>query len=174
MLSIDITGLAPLQGRMRSFHQKIQEPDHSWSIRQMAKVWERNFTAEGAAVGGWAELRPYTQEVRIERGYNPEHPILVQTGDLRRIVITSLQNARGPRSVSGRGIAMTSVYHGLQATLNASGAKAENQYGGKATLDGKPRARIPARPFWFVNDEVTTAAAHGLQKWVTKMLGDYQ
>lgn len=175
MLEFDIDNLTPVMRRMADFERDIQHPDLTYSVRQMARVWDQNFTSEGSMVGGWAELSPYTQKVREERGYNGQHPILQQGGSLRKTVITSLLGQRTGRTIRSKGIAMTSVYHGLRAVLNASGEKAQNQTGGKADkINGKRGRNIPARPFWFVDANVTSAATDGLQRWVTKLLGDYR
>lgn len=166
------TGLVELQKRMKGLHADIQKPDLSYSVRGMARVWEANFQSEGAAVGGWEDLSEFTNKKRIERGYPPEHPILEQTGALRKTVITALLASRQGRSVSSPGINMTSVYHGLRATLTATGEKAQNQTGGKGST--KRSSPIPARPFWFVDANVQNAAAEGLQRSITKILKAYQ
>jgi hypothetical protein len=170
MLDIDVVGLTQLMSKMKKFKHDIQKPDLSFGVRGMARVWAENFSSEGSMVGGWRPLAPSTQKKRIERGFDPNHPILQQTGALRRVTITSLLAARGPRSVSGDGIAMTSVYHGLSAVLNSSGEKSKNQQGGK----NEGGTRIPPRPYWFVDGRVTKAAEDGISRWVTKMLGDYR
>lgn len=176
-MEIDVVGLDRLVTKMQKFEKDIQNPDLSFGVRGMAKVWNDNFASEGGSVGGWRPLSAYTQKKREERGYNPQHPILVQSGALRRAVITTLMGARTARSVRADGIAMTSVYHGLSAVLNASGPKAENQTGARSDIKGQKtgtRSRIPKRPFWYVDAQVEAGAADGIQRWVTKMLGEYK
>ncbi len=173
-IDIKIDGLTHVQKRMVKLEKAIQRPDHSFSVRLMAQVWLQSYVAEGSAVGGWPELSEYTQKVRQERGYGPDHPILKQTGSLEQTTIRTLLNARSAQNVNGQGISLKSNYNGLTASLIASGAKAANQKGGKSHIDGVRSRPIPARPFWFVNPTVTGAAATGLQRWVTKMLVDYR
>ncbi len=177
MIDYKVEGLQQVRRKIDAIHSDIQKPDLTFGVRAMARVWDQSFRAEGSAVGGWQELSQYTQKKRAERGYNPEHPILQQTGRLYATTIKTLVNARGARTARADGIAMTSIYHGLTATLNASGAKADNQTGGKSDVKdrrGRSGRPVPARPFWFVNADVSSAAAAGIDRWVARMLREYR
>lgn len=175
--NLKTSGLAQVQKKMLGLERDLGHPDLSYGVRAMARVWQQNFTSEGSMVGGWRDLSVYTQKKREERGFQPDHPILKQTGALERTTIRSLTDARGARQSRGEGISMASIYSTLSVALRASGAKAENQTGGRSDIKGrrtKSRSRIPARPFWFVNPEVSTAATRGIERWVQKMLRDYR
>lgn len=169
MFEITQKGIPELNRKMRQFERAVQRPDHSYSIKRMGREWNRNYRGEGSAVGGWAELSPYTQRIRKQRGFRGKHPILVQTGRLRDLTITALINANRPFRANRKGISVAVAYNGLVATLNASGEKAQNQTGGKNTV-----GITPARPFWYADGAVTDAATAGLDQWVRKMLRDYR
>jgi len=169
VVDIKVKGAIELRAKMMRFQKQVQRPDHSYSIRQMARIWNTSYRAEGSSVGGWPELSPYTQRKRKERGFKAKHPILVQTGRMRELTITTLMKSNRPFRANRKGISVSSVYTGLVAVLNASGEKASNQTGGKNTF-----GTTPARPFWFVDSSVSGAAAKGLEQWVTKMLRVYK
>lgn len=145
--------------RIRDQQQILKDPDMSWPVRGAARVWDRNFRGEGSMVGGWKPLSPMTQRVRAARGYNPEHPILRQSGTLHRVAIRSLMDARSGKSSTGDGASMRFQTTGKgRALLTVSGAKVQNQFGSQAL-------RLPRRRFWFVNGIVVDEAAKSLQKW---------
>lgn len=143
--------------------QILQNPDMSWAVRGAARVWDRNFKSEGSMVGGWHPLSEWTQRVRRARGYGAEHPILRQTGTLHRVAIRSLLDARGAKTSTGSGVSMNFRHMPKgRAHLRIVGEKVKNHYGYR---------RTPGRPFWFVNDDVTSEAARSLERWYAQELG---
>jgi hypothetical protein len=97
-----------------------------------------NFGNEGAAFGRkWQNLTAFTQQKRAERGFPPEHPILVQTGELRRITGLTLvewrEGATGYHKMDKDGRNSTdSGWNGSEWHMTLGGPKAQNNYGGFA------------------------------------------
>ena len=142
----------------------VGQPDINVMARAMAGVWQSNFTREGAAVGGWRPLTEATNDLRQSRGYPREHPILVQTGALRRAAIESLLNVNGPRLMTGKGVMMSYQPALLGASFSISGPKVDNQF---RVRDRRSGISSPPRPFWFVNNAVSDAAANALSEWIS-------
>ena len=81
-----IEGVPELSRILMREYQKVTDfkvPLKKASVFILADV-EQNFITEGGLVGGWEKLKPPTVKGRIRAGYGGEHPILQQTGSLRR------------------------------------------------------------------------------------------
>lgn len=146
-------------------------------VRRVAHVWADNYDGEGFAVGGWPLLSEYTQRIRAWRGYPREHPIMRQGGGLRRAAIEVPMNFTGKgtsqitaktRSSDGTptNITIRTNSSGLshRAELKISGSKVANQGGGVNWNNrvGSYARPLPARRFWFVNNEVKEKMAEGV------------
>lgn len=59
----------------------------SAAVSPIGDAWGDNFRSQGARVGGWKALSPYTQRERELRGYSGSSPILKQEGGLFRHAI---------------------------------------------------------------------------------------
>lgn len=164
VVTIKARGFDEVLKRLRDQRQIIRDPDMSWPVRGVARVWDRNFRGEGNRVGGWVPLRPYTNAVRRRKGFPEEHPILIQTGTLHRVAVRSLIDARGTKSSSGSGVSMTfRTPDKARAHLKLVGEKVKNQSGDR-------RVRLPSRRFWYVDNEVVSEATKSLQKWYDREL----
>lgn len=165
-VKVTFTGIDATQKRTARIEKALSHPDLNPAVRAMAGVWQSNFDSEGTAVGGWRPLTDMTNRVRSQRGYPEEHPILVQSGALKRAAITSLLNVNGPRLMTGKGVMMSWQSSGMRGTLEISGPKVDNQF--------RIRTRTmssPPRPFWFVNREVEQAATDAIGRWIEKEIG---
>jgi hypothetical protein len=164
IIDVKVTGLDQEVKRITKVRDAIYAPDIDNGVRKVATVWQKNFIQEGSKVGGWRQLALMTQKTRRARGYNPRHPILQQSGALRRAVITALK--QGPSSAGGPGIRQSYSRSRLRAQTTASGKKAENQY----RVRGRGRKATPARPFWFVDGEVDQAFSDGIEQALRRKL----
>jgi hypothetical protein len=97
-----------------------------------------NFASEGSTFGRkWQNLSAFTQQKRVERGFAPDHPILVQTGELRRITAQTLLDWRAgatgyhKKDRDGRN-STESGWNGDTFHMTLGGPKAQNNYGGFA------------------------------------------
>ena len=151
--------------RIRNLEQVVSDPSLDPVVRDIAKVWQVNFDTEGGKVGGWRELAEMTQAVRAERGFNPFHPILVQTGGLRRVAIERLLSATGSTTGRTDGASMRLAIGRLSALLTISGRKVSNQFRAQQR-GGFGAFSRPPRRFWYVDDEVRAAAHRGLRKGI--------
>jgi hypothetical protein len=128
----------------------IREPEAKKPmVRALGRGIWGNFEIEGS-VSSWQPLTEYTQLIRQERGHNPSHPILVQTGNLKGMAAGTLKGYNTvSKSASAGGLTFVSSITtlGFQATI--SGEKVANQYGG--TLEGA--MHLPARPFWHISGD---------------------
>jgi hypothetical protein len=155
------SGIDKTLANVAKIAKTLAHPDLNVAVRAMAGIWQSNFSGEGSAVGGWRPLTETTNRVREQRGYPREHPILVQSGTLRRAAIDSLLNVNGPRVMTGKGVMMSWQPAGMHGTLQISGEKVSNQFRIRdRTMDQ------PARPFWFVTPEVEQAAAAAIGQWI--------
>lgn len=129
-------------------------------VKHIGKGMAENFKSEGSYAGGaWAELSETTKRVRRQRGYNPEHPILQQSGGLKRITADTL-SGWGESTSSQVGFAGNT---GMVASVSrrrfqaiVRGPKVENHWGGTVRLkDTDISVRLPRRRFFGIT---TTAA----------------
>lgn len=159
------TGIDAAIKRIVRARQVLSEPKMHQSVQRMAGVWQSNFSGEGSMVGGWRQLADFTNDERQRRGYPREHPILVQSGGLRRVAIEGLLKVNGPQWLQAKGVSMVYNPGNAGASLRISGTKVSNQF--------RIRTRdmdSPPRPFWFVDRNVTGAATEGLHDWIKKEL----
>lgn len=68
--------------KLRTSYDKVNEREalHKKMRQYQRKRWMENLYNEGAIYGPWQELTGTTQIVRVKRGFNPDRPILFQTG----------------------------------------------------------------------------------------------
>ena len=164
VIELKYTGIDKQIKRMRRVSEVIQDPALDWVIRDIAKVWQVNFDTEGSKVGGWRELAELTQQVRQSRGFDPQHPILQQTGGLRRAAIDHLTRTRGNSSRAEDGASMRLTMGHASALLTISGRKVSNQF--RERVRGRGGHSRPPRRFWYVDDEVRAAAHKGLLRGI--------
>jgi hypothetical protein len=160
-IKVTYSGLDAARKRIDRVQTTIKSPPLHKMVQGMAGIWQSNFDTEGTRVGGWRPLTQMTQDIRERRGFNPEHPILVQYGHLRRAAVEGLLNVNGPRVLTFPGVMMSYRPSGDRATLEISGPKVDNQF---RIRDASFQS--PARRFWFVDSSVEEAAAHALQQWL--------
>lgn len=164
-ITVTIVGLDEEIRRISKVQQILSYPDIDAGVKKVATIWDQNFMSEGRDVGRWRPLSPMTQRVRRERGYSPRHPILQQSGALRRVVVKALRYGT-PASATGPGIRMDYRKTRFTATVTARGKKAENQY-----RQRNGRTRTPARPFYYVDSAVEAAFASGIEEKLRSALG---
>lgn len=128
-----------------------------------------NFETEGrTAAGGWAPLSATTQRLRRRRGYNPEHPIMVQSGDLKGMTADLFRKWRltqhGAFVSDGKGtsIAATISKRNFKATIN--GPKVENHYGGSVTMPSGVTGRLPRRRFFGITEAAAEKASEAMME----------
>lgn len=153
-------------------------------VKFLGRAIDRNFKAEGTpSMGGsWRELSAMTQDVRRSRGYNPRHPILQQSGQLRDVTAGTLSSwgvGTGRATAAGKGIRMTAWTGQLAFTAKISGPKVANHYGGQTEFSYYPdrpgqrggrSSDLPARPFFGL----TQAAALQARDAITsKIMTDW-
>lgn len=164
VVSLTYSGIDRQLKRLRRVQDVVEDPALAPVIRNIAKVWEVNFDTEGGKVGGWRELAEMTQLVRQSRGFNPDHPILEQTGGLRRAAIEALLNINGDGGRSEDGASMRLAIGHASALLTITGRKVSNQF--RERVRGRRGFSRPPRRFWYVDDEVKAAAHKGLRDGV--------
>ena len=127
-----------------------------------------NFKAEGSAAGsGWASLSPTTQRIRQRRGYNPEHPILQQSGALKRMAADSLRRwgaaTQHYAGSDGKGTFMAASASRRQFMATITGPKVENHWGGSGFVGASGRAvRLPRRRFFGITQDAADKACEAV------------
>ncbi len=152
---------------IKGLDNKLENIDMAPAVRGVGVGMQRYWRGGGA---GWRRLSDMTQKARSERGYNPTHPILRQSGGLYEAAVEGPMSVRdgvrsaravGPASSYSRGGGSTyfSAYMWPgRATMHISGDKVANHFGG-TTPEG---FILPARPFWGLNEDMMDAAANEL------------
>lgn len=174
-------GLLPMIKSLTLLQGKLEKPDLAPLVRGAGKVWQQNFKAEGwLASRGWRPLSEYTQNIREFRGYNPSHPILEQSGGLRRAAADypaeMKNNARSMNRTTSTGGANTTVTARMtdtKVTLTLSGEKVKNNFGGEVMGTGWTTTEthaLPARRFWFVSPEVQSQMLEEFMTEVSKLI----
>lgn len=170
---VTFTGLYPMIRAVQDLEKAVDKPDMAGPIRGAAKVWGENFKAEGWLAGsGWKPLSEFTRNLREWRGYDPDHPILVQSGGLRAAAVEYPSKFKdGQKSMArsnSRGDANTQLVirtMSRRATLTISGPKVENNTGGVTSgmgWAGSHEHGLPKRRFWFVSEEVRSQMVEAL------------
>jgi len=61
--------------------------------KRVIGLWHANFLSEGKSLfGQWQPLAEYTQKDRAQKGYEPDTPILVRTGNLQKVLFGQMDN----------------------------------------------------------------------------------
>jgi hypothetical protein len=125
-----------------------------------------NFRAEGSHAGHqWKELSLTTQRVRKRRGYNPEHPILVQSGDLRRMSADALRGwsigTAAQVETDGK-TAMIAYTSSREFKARIGGPKVANHWGGTVKLKGGGSANLPQRRFFGITSVAAEKASQAI------------
>lgn len=152
-------------------------------IKFLGQAIDRNFQQEGTPSmgGGWRPLSKMTQEVRASRGYNPKHPILQQSGELRDVTAGTLKSwtiGTSRVATGSRAARMVASTRPLQFHAKVSGAKVENQYGGQTEYtfypelpgQGGSRSDLPARPFFGLTQAGVIQARDAI---IDKIMSDW-
>ena len=163
-------------------------------IRSFGRRSSWNFDSEISPLGrSWQPLSEFTQMVREERGYQPDRPILKESGQLYAAAVTPFlrwqDHTRGStRSFTApygnfEPLLMNATNQGGVFRAQISGSRVANQYGGRATgaarygtRDRKRLPFIPARPFWGLTEAVIQEAMPSfgfvfLDMWRSKAVG---
>ena len=136
---------------------------------------QTNFDTEGrTAAGGWAELSLTTQRLRRRRGYPPEHPIMQQSGNLKKMTADRLahwtltQTSAVAYDGKGTGMGAGITKRSFKATVK--GPKVENHYGGTVTMPSGMKARLPRRRFFGITQ---LAAEKASEAMMTKFMNEW-
>lgn len=173
---IEARGLRENQRALRGIVERLGRPEKGLeeATHRVAGVFKDNYDSEGGLVGGWPELSEYALNIREWQGV-PPGPILVRYGSLRSMAVDFFRTARSGSSDSAgsstpfktwsdQTVSAQLGISGGVATLRLSGGyKLLNQWGHG---NWGPMGDVPARPFWFVNDEVVRAARDGVEEWI--------
>ena len=138
-------------------------------VKHIGRGMLTNFKAEGSHAGHrWVALSQTTQRVRRRRGFDPNHPILEQTGGLKAVSAESLANWHiGQGSLvrtDGKGTGIAAATVGLHFQAKIQGKKVENHWGG---MIKNPRAkastrfaevRLPRRRFFGITGDAAEKA----------------
>jgi len=162
---ITFRGLQPMIKAVQDLEKVVDSPDMAGMIRGAAKVWDQNFKHEGWLAGkGWKPLSEFTRNIRLWRGYPESHPILVQSGGLKRAAVEypaafkDGQKSMARSNSAGNGNTQLVIRTATRrAALTLSGPKVENNFGGETSgmgWTGSYTHRLPERRFWFVSEEV--------------------
>lgn len=140
----------------------------SVGVKPIGVEIDKIFTTEGAhGVGSWRMLSMMTRELRRQRGYNPEHPILQQSRALRNTTAGSLRRwgvGTVSMAAAGSGITFSALSSRRQWVARISGDKVENNWGGRS-----PRGwTLPQRRFWGITPEASEKATEEISKRIMK------
>lgn len=150
-----------------NFESTARDPrTMSAGVKHIGIGMRRQFKSEGGWAGeNWRGLSDYTQLVRENRGYDPKHPILVQSGGLRSVTADALaayltETTSSVKSAPGARMAAYSMP--LEFRASASGPKVDNHRGTKVMrglMTNNPgQAVVPPRPFFgFTNTDADKA-----------------
>jgi hypothetical protein len=130
----------------------------------------------------WARLTLYTQQERNFRGYDPEHPILQQSGQLRRLAADPFRNWRtGQRSIRPRvevapygdqtPLSLTASIRPGSFTATISGERVKNQTAYSISRRDGSRVGVPPRPFWGLTREMIQEGVTGQGESVVNQYG---
>lgn len=167
----DMVALEKIVDRLGNVSDGLERATHN-----VAGVFAQNYASEGGMVGGWPGLADYTLNIREWQGV-PPGPILIryESGGLWSMAVDFFLTARaGSRASAGGSYPFKTwsdqtVNAQLQvgdnrATLSLSGSyKLLNQWGHP---NWGQMSDVPARPFWFVNDNVVREAREGVESWI--------
>ena len=154
-------------GRMESSFMKAENMEAG--VKHVGIAMMSNFASEGSKAGHpWSQLSQFTQRVRRRRGYDPKHPILVQSGGLRDITAFTLATwhvGQGAASkADGDGTIMSASAAPLKFHAKVSGPKVANHWGGtvrnprRKPESGYEELRLPKRPFFGITDDAANKA----------------
>jgi hypothetical protein len=166
-LKVNAKGLQKMATWIDKFEEAKNEPNTMGGVvRLLGQSMSATFDSEGSASGSkWQGLSAYTQQVRNERGFNPTHPILNQTGKLRLITAGALKAwptyRTGGTWTDSKGTSMTASTTHNRFHASVAGPKIDNHYGGATQISrsagagfsapkGKTAGYLPARPFFGI------------------------
>jgi len=153
-------------------------------IRRFGSATVQNFRQEMWPGHGqdWAKLTVYTQEERSDRGYEPEHPILQQSGQLKNLATTPFTNWRfGQKSIRtktavapyGEETALVVAASIVKTTFTAtiSGERVKNQMAYHTSRRDGTSVGVPPRPFWGLTSDILQEGLTGKGESVVGMYG---
>lgn len=120
---------------VESLDDVINDPKiMSYGVKPIGQEMDKVFNTEGQWGGRrWQNLTQMTQDLREQRGYNREHPILQQSGVLRATTAGSLRRFTGGNismAARGLGVTLTASSQPRQFTAKITGTKVQNNNGG--------------------------------------------
>lgn len=144
-------------------------------IKFLGVGMQTNFDTEGrSAAGGWAPLAPSTQRIRRRRGYNPEHPILQQSGNLKKMTADRLAKwtltQTSAVAFDGKGTGMGAGIGRRSFKATVKGPKVENHYGGSITMPSGLKGTLPRRRFFGITE---LAAEKASEAMMTRFMNEW-
>jgi hypothetical protein len=179
----DVDELLKLSQWISGFDTAFRDPAiFAAAIRRIGHDMQKQFSSEGSSLTRkWQPLAKMTQDTRTERGYNPQHPILQQSGKLRLITADALSSWSAGRVggtwTDSKGTSMSVSVAGRHMKASLSGPKAQNHWGGnnsdkrqRKNKRGKTAFYVPARPFFgfaanSTDDIANLIINNGMGKW---------
>ena len=172
-IRVTASGLAEAQSYYSKINSRLNDTSERSKglfkcLNSVGDIFLDNFDTEGGRVGGWAPLADYTVAEREYLGMPGTNPIMFRDGALRDVTALFLSQAKAAGSKSSNDSYSgkdTSAKIGISSagrvmTIEAHGWKVTNQN----AISGP--GHHPARPFWFVDNNVMYAARSGLVDWL--------
>lgn len=166
-VSVDLKEIMRLTKWAVDFQEAARDPNIlGINVKLVGSAMANTFNAEGGAYGRrWQGLSQFTQKTRTDRGYPAAHPILQQSGGLKKITADAFSEWPSWRSsgtfTDGKGTNMTGTITqkrwGGRVVLSVQGPKVDNHFGrkhnksgytGGVSGKGKTAGYLPARPFF--------------------------
>jgi len=113
-VSADLTELSAMRRNTGSYRIPLEQ-----GVAYLRTAFQENFDSQGLMVGGWQPLSPVTSLWRVQNGYPPVAPILVNNGSLRADVLAARGDvgAREARLTINNRIAPFHQYGSLKGRL---------------------------------------------------------
>lgn|SRR5574341_27138 len=157
-MQIQVSGISDLQTRLSKFQRGLEhrEPLISKCGDILVDDIRKNILTEGKRLGiKWEHLKAMTQELRRRHGFQPSHPILIETGNMiSGIAKTKADNYEAVVEPTGLG--------GIPAQENVAKAL-RHQYGQK-------ERNVPPRRFLEISKLGIRDVKRAVETYVAKLL----
>lgn len=156
-ITMDASQIRLMVNWLDKFDIIAREPETmSAGVKNIGIGMQSQFRTEGRKYSTpWRALSMTTRKLRDDRGYNPEHPILVQSGILKSVTADALRAYTTSTTAmmrAGDGASMMASSMPLVFTAKASGEKVRNHWGGRVKFPDGKTGKIPSRPFFGFGD----------------------
>jgi hypothetical protein len=187
-MSVDLRDIKRLSKWIDRLPSIIEGPEvFSPGIAVLGSEFAFQFESQGTRLGNrWQPLSKMTQATRAKRGFDPKSPILVQSGELRRMAVGSFQdfssggartmkrNDRAARGYTPDGTTyFTMSVSSLEFNASITGPKVDHMTGSTMVEGSKKYGAgyLPRRPFWALNPTVMGYVEDAI---LTRVMMDWQ